>query len=72
MLYLAGVTAKHDEMLNGFLSSIFSVAISTLFHALDPHPFAIRLLKVAGIVVAAGMGGFLCARRARSFHRAHV
>lgn len=63
--YLAGVTARHDEVLNGLLSSIISVVITTLFHALDPHSFSIRLLKVLGIIVACGIGGYLCARKAR-------
>ena len=53
--YLAGVTARHDEVLNGLLSSIISVLITTLFHTLDPHPFFIRLLKVVGIIVACGI-----------------
>ena len=63
--YLAGLTAQHDEVLNGLLSSLISVLITTLFHALDPHPFSIRLLKVVGIVAAAGLGGYLRARKAR-------
>jgi len=63
--YLAGVTARHDEVLNGFLSSIISVAVTTLFHALDPHPFSIKVVKVVGIVAAAGLGGYLRAWKAR-------
>ena len=69
---LAGVTAKPDEVLNGFLPSIFSVLISTLFHALDPHPFSIRLVKIVGIVSAAGLGGYLRARRVRRSSPARV
>jgi hypothetical protein len=63
--YLAGVTARHDEVLNGLLSSIIIVVITTLFHALDPHPFSVRLLKVLAIIVACGIGGYLRARQAR-------
>ena len=57
--YLAGVTAKHDETLNGFLSSLISVLIAVTFHALDPHPFSVRLMKIAGIVAASGLGGYV-------------
>lgn len=63
--YLAGVTARHDEVLNGFLSSLIPVVITSLFHALDPHPFSIRLFKVFAIVATAGTGGYLCALKAR-------
>lgn len=64
--YLAGVTARRDEVLNGSLSSIITIAISSLFQALDPHPLSIKAIKMIGIVVAAGLGGYLRARKARS------
>lgn len=63
--YLAGVTARHDEVLNGFLSSIINVLITALFHALDPHSFSVKLMKALAIVAAAGLGGYLRARKAR-------
>lgn len=70
--YLAGLTAQHDQVLNGLLSSLISVLVTTLFHSLDPHPFSIRLLKVIGIVAAAGMGGYLRARKARQSRPVHI
>jgi fructose-specific phosphotransferase system IIC component len=57
--YLAGVTAKHDEALNGLLSSLIVVLISLGFHALDPHPLPIRLLRLGGYVTASALGGYL-------------
>lgn len=63
--YLAGVTARRDEVLNGFLSSLISIVVTSLFHALDPHPLSIKIVKVVGIVAAAGLGGYLCALKAR-------
>src|SRR5882672_6136652 len=56
--YLAGVTARHDETLNGLLSSLTVVLLSVSFHALDPHPLAIHILKIAGIVLASALGGY--------------
>ena len=56
--HLAGVTARHDEALNGLLSSLAVVLISVSFHALDPHPLAIHILKIAGIVLASALGGY--------------
>jgi hypothetical protein len=64
--YLAGVTARHDEVLNGLLSSLTVVLITASFHALDPHPVAIHILKNAGFVVASTLGGYL---RALEVHR---
>jgi hypothetical protein len=57
--YLAGVTARHDEALNGLLSSSLVVFISAGFHALDPHPLSIRVLKIVVIVIASALGGYL-------------
>lgn len=56
--YLAGVTARHDETLNGLLSSLTVVLLSVSFRALDPHPLAIHILKIAGIVLASTLGGY--------------
>jgi hypothetical protein len=63
--YLAGVTARHDEVLNGFLSSIIPMLVTALFHALDPHSISTKVVKMAAIVAAAGLGGYLRARKAR-------
>lgn len=57
--YLAGVTARHDEALNGLLSSLTVVVINVAFRGMDPHPFSTQILKIACIVAASALGGYL-------------
>jgi hypothetical protein len=57
--YLAGVTARHDEALNGLLSSSLVVFISASLHGLDPHPLSIRVLKIVVVIIASALGGYL-------------
>jgi len=63
--YLAGVTARHDEALNGMLSSLLVVLIAAIFHALDPHPLTIHVVKIVGIVAASALGGYLRSHQLR-------
>jgi hypothetical protein len=57
--YLAGITAKQAEVINGMASALLMILMGIPFQATDPHPLSIRLLKVVGCIVASGLGGYL-------------
>ena len=63
--FLAGVTARHDEALNGLLSALFMVAIEAGFAAMDPHPLPVKILRAFGYLAASALGGYLRAVQVR-------
>src|SRR5579863_9189648 len=48
--FLAGVTARHHEALNGLVSSVVVILLRAGLQGADPHPQSIRILKMAGYV----------------------
>lgn len=63
--FLAGVAARHDELLNGLLSAFFMVAIEAGFAGMDPHPLPVKILRAFGYIAASGLGGYLRAVQVR-------
>jgi hypothetical protein len=59
--YLAGRLAKHDELLNGALSSFLciSIGIYTLSSGNDPHSSLVQGLLLAASPVLGLLGGYL-------------
>lgn len=63
--FLAGVTARHDEALNGLLSAALMVLIEAGFAQMDPHPLPVKIVRTVGYVAAAWLGGYLRALQVR-------
>lgn len=63
--YIAAFIAKHDELLNGGLSSFLCVLISIVFmdNSIDHDPIIVRLLLLIASPVFAILGGYVCLRR---------
>lgn len=59
--YVAALLAKHDELLNGGLSSFLCLMISLLFMAkgIDHHPLFVQLLLLAAAPACGVLGGYL-------------
>ena len=66
--YIAGRIAKHDELLNGTLSSFLclSLGIFTLFSGNDSHPFVVKILLEIASPTLGLFGGYLALLRRRT------
>jgi putative membrane protein (TIGR04086 family) len=65
--YLAAVTARRSEALNGLASSLVFVALEVagIRLSFDPHPVQVHVLHMVGIVIASWLGGYLRGMRVR-------
>ena len=63
--YIAELLARHDELLNGFLSSFLCVILSVFFMAsgIDHHPLLVQLLLLIAAPTFAVLGGYLRLRQ---------
>ena len=59
--YLAAVTARRNESLNGLAASLLFVAVEIfgMNQHIDPHPLPVHVLHVLGIVLGSWLGGYL-------------
>jgi hypothetical protein len=66
--YLAGRIAKHDELLNGLLSSFLclSLGIFALSSHMDSHPLVVKILLEIASPAFALIGGYLALLRRRA------
>ncbi len=63
--FLAGVTAKHDESLNGASSSVLMILIEAGFAGVDPHSAPAKILRALVYLAASWLGGYLRALQVR-------
>jgi putative membrane protein (TIGR04086 family) len=66
--YIAGRIAKHDELLNGALSSILCLALGafTLLSGKDSHSLAVQILLFLASPTFGLLGGYLSLLRRRA------